>query len=544
VEAGRPGWGVKVCVCRSWLYLHVFCVLCGCVCVCVCVGVCVLWCGVVFLCVSFHFSGVARQTSQFCCLFERSLSNSADIIDESHTFDFLFVHIFSIENMSTTAKTYGSMDVESAGYSKVGTPSHAAAASNRSAAWLLIVVQAVILVLFGMTNLKPSNEVYSGDSFNVGYTMFSGVLIMMFIGFGYLMTFLDTYGLGAVGFTFAVTVIVFEWSLLTENFFTAFFAGQPWITADGFSLSIYDCINSLFAVAAILITFGGVIGKLSLYQLLVLTLIETVFYSFNNHLIVTWYHLVDPGGTVIIHCFGAYFGLAAAYMLKKPETSGAVGKYADMFAFIGTLFLWIYWPSFVGGALEAGSAAQQRATINTILSLAGSTIAAFALSVLLNHESKVRPVDIQNATLAGGVTIGVLASLELSPMVAVLVGIIAGSVSCFGFNVIQPYLEEHFDLHDSCGIHNLHGMPSVLGGLISVIIAIRQGSDQYDPLYAADQWSFQLQALLFTLCCAIVSGACAGVVVKSIESVDIQNNPNAKFLDTVFWEVAPAPGEK
>jgi ammonium transporter Rh len=443
------------------------------------------------------------------------------------------------------AKSYGAMDVESTQYTKVGAPSaHVTASSMRSAAWILIIFQAVILILFGMTNLKPSNEQYSGDSFNVGYSMFSGILIMMFIGFGYLMTFLETYGLGAIGFTFALTVVVFEWSLLTENFFTQFFAGQPWITADGFSVSIYDCINSLFAVAAILITFGGVIGKLSLYQLLIMVLIETVFYSFNNHLITTWYHLVDPGGSIIIHCFGAYFGLACAYMIRKPETAPAMGKYADMFAFIGTLFLWIYWPSFVGGALEAGSAAQQRAIVNTILSLAGSTVAAFALSVLLNHESKVRPVDIQNATLAGGVTIGVVASLNLSPMVAILIGIIAGSVSCFGFNVLQPYLEEHFDLHDSCGIHNLHGMPSVLGGIASVIVAIRQGSDQYDPLYAADQWSYQLQALLFTLCCAIVTGACTGVVIKTLESADIQSNPSAKFVDSVFWEVAPGPGEK
>jgi len=393
--------------------------------------------------------------------------------------------------------------------------------------------------------LKPDNEIYSGTSFNVGYNMFSGVLIMMFIGFGYLMTFMDTYGLGAVGFTFAVTVIIFEWSLLTENFFTQFFAGQPWITADGFSVSIYDCINSLFAVAAILITFGGVIGKLSFYQLLVAVLIETVFYSFNNHLIVTWYHLVDCGGSIIIHCFGAYFGLACAYVIKKPgDPVPAVGKYSDLFAFIGTLFLWIYWPSFVGGALEAGSAAQQRAVVNTILALSGSTVAAFALSVLLNHESKVRPVDIQNATLAGGVSIGVVASLQLSPAVAVIIGLLAGSISCVGFNWIQPYLENHFDLHDSCGIHNLHGMPSVFGGLVSVLVAMRQSSDQYDPLYAADQWSYQLQALLFTLATAIVTGAATGVVVKTIESADIQDNRAAKFLDSVWWEVAPAPGEK
>lgn len=444
--------------------------------------------------------------------------------------------------MKKDGKTYGSLDVESAAPSSHAV-THAGAASMKKAAWALAIFQIVVLVLFGMTNLTPANEVIEAN-FNVGYSMFSGVLIMMFIGFGYLMTFMDTYGMGAVGFTMALTVVVFEWSLLTENFFTQYFANEPWITAAGFSVGIYDAINSLFAVAAILITFGGVIGKLSLWQLVVMVLIETVFYSFNNHLIVTWFHLVDPGGSIIIHCFGAYFGLAVAYAIGKPNAEQKGSVYADEFAYIGTLFLWIYWPSFVGGALEAGSAAQQRATINTILSLAGSTIAAFALSVLLNNEGKVRPVDIQNATLAGGVSIGVVASLQLTPFMATLIGVIAGSISTYGFNVLQPFILDNFGLHDSCGIHNLHGMPSVFGGIMSVILAMKQTSDQYDPLYAANQWSFQLQALLFTLVTAIVTGLATGALLGQIESLELTLSPSAKFSDGVYWELAGAPKDE
>lgn len=55
-----------------------------------------------------------------------------------------------------------------------------------------------------------------------------------------------------------------------------------------------------------------------------------------------------------VHTFGAYFGVAVSYVLtdmdkvkkfKKLET----GDYnSNLIAFVGTLFLFCYWPSFNG----------------------------------------------------------------------------------------------------------------------------------------------------------------------------------------------------
>ena len=46
-------------------------------------------------------------------------------------------------------------------------------------------------------------------------------------------------------------------------------------------------------------------------------------------------------------------------------------------------------------------------------------------------------VDIQNATLSGGVAVGAIADLMIEPYGALLIGSITGTISCLGFRVLQ-----------------------------------------------------------------------------------------------------------
>lgn len=50
----------------------------------------------------------------------------------------------------------------------------------------------------------------------------------------------------------------------------------------------------------------------------------------------------------------------------------------DLFSVIGTVLLWIFWPSF--NAVLAKADCYHRAVINTYLSLIGSTVATFVIS--------------------------------------------------------------------------------------------------------------------------------------------------------------------
>jgi ammonium transporter Rh len=87
-----------------------------------------------------------------------------------------------------------------------------------------------------------------------------------------------------------------------------------------------------------------------------------------------------------VHVFGAYFGLTVARVLHNKEVEShkeAAVYHSDLFAMIGTLFLWLFWPSFNSAvAVDEG---QTRAIVNTLLSISSSCIATFIVSSLVGH---------------------------------------------------------------------------------------------------------------------------------------------------------------
>jgi ammonium transporter Rh len=397
-----------------------------------------------------------------------------------------------------------------------------------TATYVLGAVQVVLLIFLGtMATSDPHTSMGHGGSVTQAYNMFIGVEIMMFVGFGYLMTCLKTYGLGAVGFTMMVTAIALQWAVFEEAFWY-----QLWDNKfKAVQFDIYSLLQALYAISCVLITFGALIGKITPLQMIVLTLIELPLHGLNYKILMDGVMKnMDIGGTYIDHMFGAYFGLAVAWVLGKAKTTQKEGYIPDMFSFVGTLFLWIYWPSFVAGAATADSDEQGRAIVNTILSLSGSTVATFVFSAYVNPEKKWRPVDIQNATLAGGVGIGSIANLGISPFGAVATGVVSGIVSTLGFNFIQGWLENTLGVHDTCGIHNLHAMPAVIGAIASVIVQAHEGTSMHtDP----SQWWFQLVAMILCIAYSIVTGLITGFILKTMEPA----NNVKEFHDHEWWEV-------
>lgn len=95
----------------------------------------------------------------------------------------------------------------------------------------------------------------------------------------------------------------------------------------------------------------------------------------------------------MVHAFGAYFGLAVSRVLYRQgwdlhrEHEGSV-YHSDLFSMVGTLFLWVFWPSF-NAAVADPEDARHRAILNTYLALVACTITAFVLSQLVSkHVSR------------------------------------------------------------------------------------------------------------------------------------------------------------
>merc|ERR1719454_1931864 len=241
---------------------------------------------------------------------------------------------------------------------------------------MTLVLHCIIfgLLFFAQVDLSTAGKT---DSSSV-YNFYVGVALMMFVGFGYLMTFLKSYGLGAVGFTALITCLGVEYAIIIESFM-----GKGSLTIDFLSL-----LNGNFAVAAVLISFGGLIGKISPMQITVLTLVELLCYCANKVFFLKQYEssplIADCGGTIIIHVFGAYFGLCACSVIGKPKDDklNASSYVSDLFSLVGTVFLWLFWPSFVAGALPGG-VGQTTALVNTVLALLASTVVTFGLTPLL-----------------------------------------------------------------------------------------------------------------------------------------------------------------
>ena len=105
---------------------------------------------------------------------------------------------------------------------------------------------------------------------------------------------------------------------------------------------------------------------------------------------------------------------------------------------IGTLFLWMFWPSFNAGYFPEQPYEKSIIVTNTVLSLTGSCLGTFIMTSIVREKFSME--DILNATLAGGVIIGAPSGIFTNPAAALCIGLFAGVVSTLGFRYLQGKL--------------------------------------------------------------------------------------------------------
>lgn len=439
-------------------------------------------------------------------------------------------------------------------------------------AGLLLLLQGLLVILFVvfvgysddlLTELPEQAE--HGTKIDSNYSVFEGLHFMLFIGFGLLLTFLKKYGFSSLGYNFLISALVIEWSTIMQGFFEMKHNKIP--------LGLQSMIKGDLAAVAVTITFGALLGKTSHHQLLVISFIEVVLYSVNRAIGTKFFHVIDAGSSIYVHTFGAFFGLGVSRILYTPKIVAhdkETSRYtSDLFATLGTIVLWVCWPSF--NAVLVDGVSRNRAIVNTYYAIITSCVTACAFSSLMTRGSKLSMVHLQNASLAGGVAVGTIAPMIIQPWGAALIGFVSGAMSTTSFKYVQPWLIRKLRVHDTCGVNSLHGIPGILGAVAGSISASLASYEQYKTsLYmifparapvlnstqyfelvefdpdvvdglgwsAGKQAGFQFAALAVTLVVAILGGVLTGIIVKRPFFDPLREE--ALYDDGEFWEV---PGD-
>uniref|UniRef100_A0A6S8NBN1 Ammonium transporter AmtB-like domain-containing protein n=1 Tax=Dunaliella tertiolecta TaxID=3047 RepID=A0A6S8NBN1_DUNTE len=417
----------------------------------------------------------------------------------------------------------------------------------------------LIALMFGLTRYVELG-VDVQDDITQYYMWFIHVEIMVFIGFGFLMTYLRRYSLGAIMLNFLGSCLMFLVAILIVG------AAQQTLGTDQRTIRVdmHLLIECTYCAATGMIAYGAVIGKATPTQLVWLMVALVPGFALNQYIVVFRLHILDLGGSNVIHLFGCYYGLAVSYVLSRNVPAHGMGhpkktsSYKnDMSSMLGTLFLWVFWPSFnaalasVSSAATTGPAVRGHAAseqflcvVNTVITLSGAAVSTFMTSVLVG--GRINPEHIQNATLAGGVAIGAACSLPITPAGAMVVGMAAGGLGTLGFEYLTPLLDTRLGLRDSCGIHNVHGLPGILGSFVAGLASLGMTTKDFFTRDCTEvtprecggfQLGYQIAGICVAMGISIVWGLIVGTIITYFNPLkELELSLVECFDDGPWWQ--------
>ena len=363
------------------------------------------------------------------------------------------------------------------------------------------------------------------DQINFDYGKLRDLNIMLFIGFGFLHSILKKNSWASISINIVLLSISIQIALFF-NFVWKMAFKEKW---SGEDMNIYFINKAVFISCAISITYGCVLGKLSFVQYLIMTTLETLLATMNFMLNQEKLEIVDTGGSLYVHTFGATFALAISVVLfcsskakKKIFNFEKLNKsdyYSNITSFLGLLFLFTFFPTY-NAVLSTVQMNVNRARINTYLSLFGSVIGSLVMSGIIN-EGKVILEQILYGTLSGAVIISGCCSVCLYQWAALILGTVSAVIAVIILAKIKPVFMD-LGLRDCCNVLIIHGIFGILGGFITPMFI--SGLDEEDVkefnLYydtsrkMARQAGIQVGGLFITIGISFVGGIATGFLMK------------------------------
>ena len=389
-----------------------------------------------------------------------------------------------------------------------------------------------------INNRTILNELYieTENELSIYSGLFRDINIMAFVGFGMLHTLTKGNSWASIGFNILSIVLSFQISLFFNLIFENAF-NEEWHQG---ILNFDTFIKALFNSCAILVSFGGLHGKISHVQYLVLIISETILCSLNFKLCDVKMKIIDTGGGLYIHTFGAIFGLAIYIVLfrsrKKRQNLGnytissITNNLSNVTCFIGALFLIHYFPPLNAG-LALTEHGRYRAVINTYFSLIGSIALSFITSGFF-HKEKFNFEEIIFGSFSGGVIVSCFSAICLDHWAALLIGMLYGFICVILFEYLKK-LFINIGFYDIYNIIIVHAIPGILSAFISSMFLAglkhRKVNDYHSIEFkdiersARSQAAIQIGAIFVTLALSFVGGITAGFLIKVARCGKIRN---------------------
>uniref|UniRef100_A0A8B9TAU1 Ammonium transporter AmtB-like domain-containing protein n=1 Tax=Anas platyrhynchos TaxID=8839 RepID=A0A8B9TAU1_ANAPL len=302
------------------------------------------------------------------------------------------------------------------------------------------------------------------------FPLFQDIQVMLAVGLGLLLAFLPRYGLSALAHNFLLLNVSTQWALLLQG-----------VRHGRLRLGLHNVLAAEFAAVTVLISVGAVLGRTSPCQLLAVAFCEVPVYLASEWLVVTQLGVRDVGGTITIHVFACYFGLGVSKALFGTERR----------------------PAFVAAPVPTGR------------SLSAGAVTTVVASSLLESGGKLSLGHLQNGSLAGGVAIGALADVPITPAASLALGSLSSARLPARFPISHPIPGEEAGLSHAdgsgvagdlwgCGggrqaLWQVAGLAVALGGsllsgmLTGAVLRLPCLAPPPEPLCFEDSLNFRIQ---------------------------------------------------
>ncbi|KAM4541165.1 rh blood group, D antigen isoform 2-T2 [Fundulus diaphanus] len=392
---------------------------------------------------------------------------------------------------------------------------------------ILLILQAAFIIIAALCFENRQTKKPDSESFLNLYPEFQDVNVIVILGFGFLCTFPVRYGFSGCGFNLLVAVLATQWALILNGI-------DSWYNTRIIGIDLKSIITAELCAVSALISIGSVLGKTNPVQLTLIALLEVTGFVLNKWLLQTLLKVRPANSIMLLHVFGAVFGLMLTWILSRNAQEQGFekekfDKKSGLFSMLGAVFLWMFWPSF--NSVIVDDQARLGAVCSTYLALAVSVVTAVALAVLSSPRGTLNPIQMQSCILAGGVAVGVSISAIQQPWEAMALGLAAATISTTGFRYLKTHMLTAFQCHDTCTVLSTHGLPGLLGWLAQLVLQIKDCDDHTVAIRFA---AFHICVLFVTISVSL----CMGILTAFLLKLNFWRQPqnNKCFEDQTFWE--------